>query len=137
MTQSEDPGEKVVATNRKARHEFTILETLEAGIVLTGTEVKSLRRDNVSLADGYATMRAGEIWLSGVHINPYEEGSHSNVEPTRNRKLLLHKKEIRKLIASTSNKGSTIIPLKMYFRNGMAKVEIALARGKREFDKRQ
>jgi SsrA-binding protein len=137
MAKSEVAEEQVVATNRKARHEYFVLETFEAGIVLKGTEVKSLRRGNASLADGYAEPRNGEIWLAGVHINPYEQGTDSNVEPTRIRKLLLHKKEIRKLIALTGDKGSTIIPLKLYFRNGVAKVLLGLARGKKAYDKRQ
>jgi SsrA-binding protein len=132
-----ESGEKVVATNRKARHDFAILETYEAGLVLRGTEVKALRAGNASLVDGFASLKGGELWLFGVHISPYDHGSHDNVEATRPRKLLLHRKEILKLAGRTSNRGLTIIPLQLYFKHGMAKILLGLAQGKREFDKRQ
>jgi SsrA-binding protein len=132
-----EPGQKVVATNRKARHDYAILETYEAGMVLKGTEVKSLRQGNASLVDGYASLKGGEVWLFGIHINPYDQGSYANVEATRPRKLLLHRKEILKLAGRTADKGLTIIPLQLYFKHGVAKVLLGLARGKRAFDKRQ
>lgn len=137
MTEREDSPGKVIATNRKARHEYTILESLEAGIVLTGTEVKSLRQGHGSIADGYAELRNGEVWLVGVHINPYEQGSYSNVDPVRDRKLLLHRREIRKLDARVRQKGLTLVPLRLYFLNKRVKVELALVQGKRAYDKRQ
>ena len=136
MAVQEDPGEHVVATNRKARHEYTILETYEAGIVLTGTEVKSLRRGNANISDGYAAVNNGELWLSGVHVSPYEQGSYANVDPLRTRKLLLHRKEIRKLMARSSERGLTLIPLKVYFKHSIAKVLIGVCRGKKSYDKR-
>lgn len=136
MADQGENREKVVTTNRKARHDYTILETYEAGISLTGTEVKSLRLGNANLTDGYATITNGEVWLSGMHISPYAHGSHANVDPLRTRKLLLHKKEIRKLFARTHEKGFTLIPLKVYFKNNHAKVLIAVARGKKAYDKR-
>lgn len=135
MTRSENGG-YIVTTNRKARHDYTILESYEAGIVLTGTEVKSLRQGKANLTDGYATITNGEAWLLGMHVSPYTQGSYSNVDPIRKRKLLLHKKEIRKLIAKTRQKGFTLVPLKVYFKNNVAKVELAVATGKRAFDKR-
>jgi len=128
--------EKVVTTNRKARHDYTILDTVEAGIVLTGTEVKSLRQGRANLTDGYATIKDGEVWLMGMHISPYEQGSYSNVDPVRSRKLLLHKNEIRKLIQKTSQKGLTLVPLKVYFKKNIAKVLLAVAQGKKSYDKR-
>lgn len=137
MEENREAGEKLVTTNRKARHDYTILETYEAGLVLKGTEVKSLRRGNANLADGYAMIRGGEVWLVGAHISPYEHGSYANVEATRNRKLLLHKKEIRKLVGKTGERGLTLVPLKMYFKNGVAKVLLGLARGKHAYDKRE
>ncbi len=137
MKAHEEPGEKVVATNRRARHEYTVLETYEAGIVLTGTEVKSLRQGNVTLGEGYAEVKNGEVWLFGVHVSPYEQGSYSNVNPLRNRKLLLHKKEIRRLLPRTQERGMTLIPLRLYFKHNIAKVLLGLCRGKREYDRRQ
>ncbi|MDH3252192.1 MAG: SsrA-binding protein SmpB [Ignavibacteria bacterium] len=136
MITQEDTGQKLVTTNRKARHEYTILETCEAGMVLTGTEVKALRQGNANLADGYAMIRGTEVWLSGMHITPYEHGSYANVDPTRERKLLLHKNEIRKLVAKTREKGLTLIPLKVYFKNNRAKVQLGLCKGKKTYDKR-
>jgi SsrA-binding protein len=131
-----ETGRKVVATNRKARHDYHIEDTYEAGLVLTGTEVKSLRMGRASLVDGYATIDHGEAWLEGVHIPEYTEGTWTNHAVRRKRKLLLHKAEIERLIGKTKESGLTLIPLQLYFTDGKAKVEIALARGKREYDKR-
>lgn len=128
---------RVVCTNRKARHLYHLLETWEAGLVLQGTEVKSLREGHASLADSYAEILEGEIWLVHFHINPYEQGNRWNHDPMRRRKLLLHRKEIRRLLGRTVEKGLTLIPLSVYFRAGHAKVEIALARGKKTYDKRR
>lgn len=127
----------VVARNRKARHDFHIDETLEAGLVLTGTEVKSLRAGRASLVDGWVEILDGEAWLQGVHIPEYSEGTWTNHAPRRKRKLLLHRAQIAKLAAKIREKGHTIVPLELYFVEGRAKVEIGLARGKREYDKRQ
>jgi SsrA-binding protein len=129
--------EKQVATNRKARHDYTILESYETGLVLTGTEVKSLRQGNVSLVDGFAMIRNGELWLEGMHIAPYSQGSYSNVDPFRRRKLLVHKKELRKIAGRLQDKGVTLIPLRVYFTHGIAKLELGACKGKREYDKRQ
>jgi len=137
MTSQEDEQEKTIATNRKARHDYTILETMEAGLVLRGAEVKSLRQGNASIVDGYASIKAGEVWVLGIHINPYEHGNARDLDPIRSRKLLLHKKEIRKLYGRMNERGLTVIPLKMYFKNGVAKVLLGVARGKKEYDKRQ
>ena len=130
-------GQKVVATNRKARHDYTIETTYEAGLVLTGTEVKSLREGRASLVDGYAYIDGGEAWLDAVHIPEYNEGTWNNHPPRRKRKLLLHKEQILKIHNKTKEGGYTLVPLKLYFSDGRAKVEIAVARGKREYDKRQ
>ena len=130
-------GQKVVATNRKARHDYTIEDTYEAGLVLTGTEVKSLRAGRASLVDGYAFIDAGEAWLDAVHIPEYNEGTWTNHPPRRKRKLLLHKQQILKLSSKVKEGGYTLVPLQLYFSDGRAKVEIALAKGKREYDKRQ
>lgn len=129
-------GNDTVATNRRARHDYTILETLEVGIELRGTEVKSLRAHKASLAESFARVDNGELFVCNMHINPYEYGSYTNVDPVRKRKLLAHKKEIGRLITLVSQKGITLIPLKVYFKRGLAKVELALAKGKRQFDKR-
>ena len=137
MAAQDEPDEKLVTTNRKARHEFAVLETYETGIVLTGTEVKSLRQGNANLADGYALLKDGEIWLLGMHVSPYAHGSYSNVDPLRRRKLLLHKKEIRKIASRLREKGLTLVPLKLYFFHGLAKVQLGVCRGKKEYDKRQ
>lgn len=131
-----ETGRKVVATNRKARHDYAIIDTYEAGLVLTGTEVKSLRMGRASLVDGYASVDYGEAWLENVHIPEYTEGTWNNHTPRRKRKLLLHREEIEKLAAKSRESGHTIVPLQLYFSGGRAKVEIALARGKREYDKR-
>jgi SsrA-binding protein len=132
-----ESGRKLIASNRKARHDDEILDTYEAGIVLTGTEVKSLRAGRVSLVDGYATIKDGEVWLEGVHVAEYAEGTWTNHTPRRIRKLLLNRIEINRLIGKIKEGGLTLIPLQMYFSDGRAKVEIALARGKKAYDKRQ
>ncbi|MFH0764706.1 MAG: SsrA-binding protein SmpB [Candidatus Omnitrophota bacterium] len=129
--------DKIIATNRKARFDYAILETLEAGIQLKGTEVKSLRAGNAGLADSFARLEGNEILLYNMHIAPYEFGNIANVESIRPRKLLLHKKEIRWLAAEASTKKLAIIPLKIYFKHGIAKVELALAKGKKRYDKRE
>ena len=126
-----------IATNRKARHEYSIEDTIEAGIVLTGTEVKSLRAGHCSLQEGYAIIRDGEAILRGVHIAPYQEGSSSNVDPVRDRKLLLHHQELRRLSTKLRERGYTLVPLKLYFLRGHAKLELGLAKGKKLFDKRR
>ncbi len=130
-------GEKVIATNRRARHEYNIEKTYEAGLVLTGTEVKALRAGRANLSDGYAYIQGGEAWLDAVHIPEYAQGHWTNHSTKRTRKLLLHKDEIVKLSHSVSAGGYTIVPLKLYFKDGRAKVEIAIAKGKHEWDKRQ
>src|SRR6478609_6408543 len=130
-------GRTMIAQNRKARHDYFIEETYEAGLVLTGTEVKSLRAGRASLVDGYAVIQDGEVWLQGVHIPEYTEGTWTNHEPRRQRKLLLHRGEIERLVGKTKEGGSTMVPLALYFKDGKAKVEIALARGKKTYDKRQ
>jgi SsrA-binding protein len=128
---------RVVATNRKARHLYHILETLEAGLVLVGTEVKSLRNGKVGMGDAYAVIEGSEGWLLNLHISPYEQGNQFNHDPLRKRKLLLHRRDIRRLIGKTREKGLTLVPLRIYFRGGWAKVELALARGKKVHDKRE
>ena len=132
-----EKGRKVVASNRKARHDYTILDTFEAGIALTGTEVKSLRAGRASLVDAFAQVRGSEIYLHAVHIPEYAQGTWTNHEPRRTRKLLLTKLEIARLIGKLRESGLTLVPLSMYFSDGWAKVELALARGKRSYDKRQ
>jgi len=127
----------VVATNRKARHEYEIEDTYEAGLVLVGTEVKSLRNGGCSLADGYALIRNGEALLRGVHIAPYKQGSIHNVEPNRDRRLLLHRREITRLVTKTKERGYTIVPLRIYFKRGFAKIELGLGKGKKTYDKRR
>jgi SsrA-binding protein len=129
--------QRISISNRKARHDYFIIEAFEAGIVLTGTEVKSLRQGNANLQDSYAELRSGEVWLEGMHINPYEHGSIYNHEPRRKRKLLLQKKQIRKLLGGLKEKGLTLVPLSVYFKGPYAKVELALARGKKSYDKRE
>src|SRR5262245_55071866 len=130
-------GRKLIAQNRKARHDYSVLDTYEAGVMLTGTEVKSLRLGRASLVDGFATIDDGEIFLRNVHIPEYTEGSWTNHEPRRTRKLLLHRAEILRLIGKTKESGLTLVPLSLYFSDGRVKVELALARGKRSYDKRQ
>ncbi len=132
-----DRGKKIIASNRRARHDYTIESTVEAGLVLTGTEVKSLRAGRASLVDGFGQISDGEAWLHGVHIPEYTQGTWTNHEPRRVRKLLLHRKQIDKLASSVNERGLTLIPLSLYFSDGKAKVELGLARGKRTYDKRQ
>lgn len=127
---------KIITENRKARHDFHIEETYEAGIALAGTEVKSLRAGKANLKDSFARVDKGEVFLYNAHISPYEQGNRFNHEPLRTRKLLMHKHEIRKLIGKVQEKGLTLVPLKMYFKNGKAKVLLALAKGKKLYDKR-
>jgi len=127
---------KIVAENRKARHDFTIVDQYEAGIMLTGTEVQSMRLGKVNLKDSYAKVKNGEVWLYQVHISPYPFAYYNNHDPLRVRKLLLHKREILRLYAKVNEQGHTLVPLRIYFKKGKAKVVIALAKGKREFDKR-
>ena len=130
-------GRKLVASNRKARHDYHVEDVVEAGLVLTGTEVKSLRAGRASLVDGFASIDHGEAWLEGVHIPEYTEGTWTNHEPRRKRKLLLHRHEIARLSEAIRERGLTIVPLSLYFLDGRAKVEIAVARGKKNYDKRQ
>ena len=130
-------GRKIIAQNKKARHDYSIEDVYEAGVVLTGTEVKSLRLGRASLVDGFATIDDGEIFLRNVHIPEYTHGSWTNHEPRRTRKLLLHRAEILRLIGKTKESGLTLVPLSIYFSEGKVKVELALARGKRSYDKRQ
>jgi SsrA-binding protein len=134
---AKESGRKLIAQNRKARHDYTIEDVYEAGMVLQGTEVKSLREGRASLVDSYATVRDGEVWLENLHIPEYTQGTWTNHEPRRRRKLLLHRQEIAKLVGKTKESGLTLVPLSLYFKDGKAKVEIALARGKRSYDKRQ
>jgi SsrA-binding protein len=131
-----EKGRTLVAQNRRARHDYHIEDTFEAGLVLTGTEVKSLREGRASLVDGYAAVKDGEVWLHNVHIPEYTQGTWTNHEPRRTRKLLLHRDQIRKLNAKTQESGLTVIPLALYFKDGYAKVEIGVARGKKSYDKR-
>ena len=128
---------KVVAQNKKARHDYTIVDTIEAGLVLTGTEIKSVRAARINLKDGYTQIKKGEAWLVNVHIAPYEEGNIWNQDPTRTRKLLLHKKQIAKLEGEVKGTGMTLVPLKVYIKDGFAKVLIGLAKGKHDYDKRE
>jgi SsrA-binding protein len=128
---------KPVSQNRKARHDYFIEQTYEAGIVLTGTEVKSVRQGKVNLKDSYAYIKDSEVFISGMHISPYEQGNIYNADPLRERKLLLHKYEINKLIGYTQQKGLTLVPLQVYFKNGKVKIELAVARGKKLYDKRR
>lgn len=129
--------EKNITINRKLRHEYTILQSFEAGIVLQGTEVKSCREGKVSLVDSYAQIKGNEVWLVGVHINPYKHGNINNHDPMRTRKLLLNASEIRKLIGKVKEKGLTLIPYRVYFKRGKVKVELVLAKGKKVYDKRE
>jgi len=129
--------ERLISSNKKAYHDYFVDETFECGIELTGSEVKSLRDNRASLRESYATVRRGEVWLLGIHIAPYSHGNRSNTDPDRPRKLLLHKREIRYLIGKTKEKGSTLIPLRMYFSpNNLVKVELGLVHGKKLYDKR-
>jgi SsrA-binding protein len=137
MSEKRDASEKLFATNKKAFHDYFILENLEAGIVLVGTEVKSIREARINLKDSYAMIKQGEAFLLNCHISPYSHGNRQNHEPTRTRKLLLHDKEIRKLIGKTQEKGLTLVPLRVYLRRGKIKVELGVARGKKLHDKRE
>ncbi|HEX6470867.1 MAG TPA: SsrA-binding protein SmpB [Streptosporangiaceae bacterium] len=132
-----EQGRKFIAQNKRARYDYHIEDTWEAGLVLMGTEVKALRAGRASLTDGYARIKDGEVWLEGVHIPEYVQGTWTNHAPRRPRKLLLHKREIARLVNRTQEPGLTLVPLSLYFKDGKAKVEIALARGKRAHDKRQ
>jgi SsrA-binding protein len=134
---AKETGHKVIARNKKARHDYQILDTYECGLVLTGTEVKSLRQGRASLVDGFAQLDGGEAWLHNVHIPEYAQGTWTNHSARRKRKMLMHRAEIDKLIGKMQESGYTLVPLSLYFSNGRAKVEIALARGKKEYDKRQ
>ena len=129
--------DKALAQNKKARHDYTIVDTIEAGLVLTGTELKSVRAARITLKDGYAQIKNGEAWLINVHITPYEQGNIWNQDPDRTRKLLLKKREIAKLEAELKGTGMTLVPLKVYIKNGFAKVLIGLAKGKHDYDKRE
>ena len=140
MAQSATSGEKgikTVAQNKKATHDFFIEETFEAGMVLTGTEIKSIRSGRANLRDSYARVERGEVYLFNLHISPYEAGNRFNHEPLRTRKLLLRRSEIRKLIGLTKEQGYTLVPLRMYLRGGFCKIELAIAKGKKNYDKRQ
>lgn len=130
-------GSKVVAQNKKARHDYFIEDTFEVGIVLSGTEVKSIRLGKVSIKDTYAIIKNGEIFITGMHISPYEQGNIFNKEPLRDRKLLLHKSEINKLIGQVQQLGLTLVPLKVYFKRGKVKIELAIGKGKKLYDKRE
>lgn len=132
-----EEGKKVVAVNRKARHEYEIEESQEAGIVLTGTEIKSIREGKANLQDAFARIEGGEVWVHHMHISPYEAGNRYNVDPLRPRKLLLHRREIERLRGKVEQRGLTLIPLQVYLRDGRAKVEVGLARGKHLYDRRE
>jgi SsrA-binding protein len=134
---AKEKGRKLIAQNKKARHDYAIIDTYEAGLVLTGTEVKSLRQGRASLVDGFVQLDGNEAWLHNVHVPEYSQGTWTNHSARRKRKLLLHRAEIEKLESKTQEGGNTIVPLALYFKDGRAKVEIALARGKKEYDKRQ
>jgi SsrA-binding protein len=134
---AKETGRKLIAQNKKARHEYVIEDTLEVGLVLTGTEVKSLRAGKASLVDGYASIDGNEVWLHNVHISEYSQGTWTNHAARRKRKLLLHRHEIDKLVHETQESGHTLVPLSLYFKDGRAKLELALAKGKKNYDKRQ
>ncbi|HEU4563917.1 MAG TPA: SsrA-binding protein SmpB [Gemmatimonadaceae bacterium] len=137
MAEADDTNHKLVARNKRARHDYHILETWEAGLVLTGTEVKSLREGKANLTDAFGIVKDGEVFLLNLHISPYEQGNRYNHEPDRTRKLLLHRKEIRRLIGAVERQGLTLVPLDLYFKRGVAKVTMALAKGKKLHDKRE
>jgi SsrA-binding protein len=132
-----DSSQKTVASNRRALHDYEFLDRFEAGIVLTGSEVKSLRGGRGSLSEAYGRVQGGEVWLEGMHVPPYEQGEKRGYDPIRRRKLLLHRNEIERLIGKTQERGLTLVPLRVYFSHGLAKVEVGLGRGKRQFEKRQ
>jgi SsrA-binding protein len=137
MPPKPDSGEKLIASNKKALHDYFVVQKFEAGIALQGTEVKSLRDGNANLKDSYVTLKDGEAFLFGAHISPYSHGNLENHDPERTRKLLLHKREIEKLHGQTAEKGLTVVPLRLYFKSGRVKVEIAVVRGKKQYDKRE
>jgi SsrA-binding protein len=136
MSRDQATAERLVAQNRRARHDYSILDTVEAGLVLTGTEVKSLRHGKASLAEAYAVVEDGQVWVLQMHIPPYEQGNRANVDPVRKRKLLLHRSQIADLEKAVAQKGQTLVPLKLYFSKGYAKLLVGVARGKKEHDKR-
>lgn len=136
-SKSKKTPDNLLAQNRKARHDYAVTDTVEAGLVLTGTEIKSIRERRINLQDGFAQIRNGEAWLMNVHISEYVQGNRYNHDPLRNRKLLLHKKQITRLGLATQDKGVTLIPLKVYLKHGFAKVLLGVAHGKREYDKRE
>ncbi len=133
----QEEGERTVASNRRARFDYEILERLEAGIVLTGSEVKSLRAGRASLTESFARVRDGEVWLENMHIPPYEQGEKRGYDPRRTRKLLLRRRQIERLIGKTAERGLALVPIRLYFSHGLAKLEIGLGKGKRQFEKRQ
>jgi SsrA-binding protein len=135
-SQAAETQNRTIATNRRARHDYEILETVEVGIALRGTEVKSLRQGQINFKDSYATVRNREVWLVGCHISPYSHGTDANHDPERDRKLLLHRREIERLTGKTAERGLTLVPLRLYFKEGRAKLEVGLARGKKLHDKR-
>ena len=135
-SQAEETRDRTISTNRRARHEYEILETIEAGLVLRGTEVKSLRDAQVTFKDAYATVRNNEVWLIGCHINPYSHGTDANHDPERDRKLLMHRREISRLTGKIAERGLTLVPLRLYFKSGRVKIELGLARGRKLHDKR-
>jgi SsrA-binding protein len=137
MKTEREQAQQNIAENRKAFHDYHIVDTYEAGVALLGTEVKSIREGNVNLRDSFARVEAGEVWIYNVHISPYSHRGYADHEPTRRRKLLLHRQEIRKLIGKTVEKGMTLVPTRMYFKNGHVKVAISLAKGKKAHDKRE
>jgi SsrA-binding protein len=137
MAEQKKSGEKLIATNKKAFHDYFILEKMEAGISLLGTEVKAIREGRLNLKDSYAMLRGGEAFLINCHISPYSHGNRENHDPTRHRKLLLHQREIRKLIGKTQAKGLTLVPLRVYLKRGKIKVELGVAKGKKQYDKRE
>jgi len=132
-----EPEEKTVAQNKRARHEYQILETTEVGIVLKGAEVKSVRQGKVDLSDCFASIKDGEIWLHNMHVSAYQNAGPFNTNPKRSRKLLLHKREIRKLFGKTKQQGLSLVPLRLYWKHGLAKLELAIAKGRKSFDKRE
>ncbi len=134
---AEDTQERAIVSNRKALHDYFILDRFEAGVVLKGTEVKSLRQGSANLQDGYAIIRGGELWLVGMHISPFDKGNINNHDPIRDRKLLMHKRELQRIMGKTSDKGLTLVPLRVYFKRNIVKIEIGLARGKKAYDKRE
>lgn len=136
MATKPESGEKLIASNKKAFHDYFVLQKLEVGAVLTGTEVKSLRDGRANLKDSYVSIESGEAWLVGLHISPYTHGNLQNHEPERKRKLLLHRREIEKLETQTTEKGLTVVPLRVYFKGSRVKIEIAVVRGKKQYDKR-